>query len=169
MYLWTYITYGEVWGEHGVMGVFATPMMNSNHKNSSLVPTLFMGCGAHGLEVVAHLGSCARWDYYFIHHVVTFWRSNRSAPSWMWSACGMNPRMSAIKQVAKGGGGRGWVSGWVSVTFLDWPPMVDCGVLGCGSNTRHCKDTCLKQIGLYLQFLLTTPNMIVNVVGMFLV
>lgn len=55
------------------------------------------------------------------------------------------------------------------VTFLDRPPMFECGVVGCGSKTQHFKDTCLKQIRLYLQFLLTPPNSIVNIVGNILV
>ena len=34
-----------------------------------------------------------------------------------------------------------------------------------GSKSKHHKDTCLKEIGLHLQILVTTPHSIVNTIG----
>jgi hypothetical protein len=46
----------------------------------------------------------------------------------------------------------------ILVKFIDWTPIIDQCVVRWGSKTKYYEATCLKEIGLHLQILWTTPH-----------
>ena len=56
------------------------------------------------------------------------------------------------------------VCGCYSVVFLNQTPIFDWYTVMWGSKNKHYKGTCLKEIGLHLQFILTTPHSIVHAI-----
>ena len=67
-----------------------------------------------------------------------------------------------------GGGGRTRSSNAICKCFCYFLNLHlsvwDGCVVQCGSENKHCKDTCLEKIGLSLQTTLTTPHSTVNMI-----
>ena len=57
------------------------------------------------------------------------------------------------------------VCGCYVVTFLNWTPRFDWYVVQYGSKNKHHTYTCLKEIRLCLQILITTLHLIMNTIG----
>ena len=53
----------------------------------------------------------------------------------------------------------------IRLTFLIGPLYLIGVWFGEDQKTKHHINTCLKEIGLHLQSLLTTPNLVLNTIG----
>ena len=53
----------------------------------------------------------------------------------------------------------------ISVPSLDWTPIFEWYVVRCGSKNIYQKDTCLKEIRLLAQNIITILGSIANIIG----
>ena len=116
-------------------------------------PKLFVELGsAHTLHTV-----CLEFWFVFLRFWIGFVATWWSTPHRERALAHVFPRARAL--------GRLFISikvcGCYLVTFLNWIPVFDWCMFRWGSKNKYHKDTCLTEIRLHLQNLLTTPHSIV--------